>query len=243
MPVGRVSPPPELLGRTFVAMSLSVDGEPRPVVSGSRVTMTFEESMVSVETGCNALGVRVRISDDTVLSKAITQTDMGCDSPLTRQERWLAHFVDDDPRYALASDRLTLTADDRVIELASESRTESGLVDTDWVLTGIVHGAGPDATVGSVPVDIDSTVEFTDSGLHLDPAGCNQGSATIDLGGDAFTVRRTAATEMGCSGGDLAVERAVFDVLLRSDTEVAYRIDDDRLTVSRGEAGLVYRAD
>lgn len=109
-----------LEGRTFLSTSVTADGKPWPLVARSRVVVEFDERGLSLEAGCNRLFARARYADGYVTTSTLMTTDIGCDPARMSQDEWLAGFLTDDPQYTLESDRLTLSAGDRVIQLVPE---------------------------------------------------------------------------------------------------------------------------
>jgi heat shock protein HslJ len=110
-----------LLGRTFISAAVTEDGEPRALVPGTRIRVTFEERedrrVVGWRAGCNMFGADLEITGDRLLVGRIAATLIGCSDGLPEQDGWLAGFLGSDPRWRLSEDRLTLTSGDTVIEL------------------------------------------------------------------------------------------------------------------------------
>jgi heat shock protein HslJ len=104
-----------------VSVSVTENGEPRPLVAGTRIELTFEardeDGSLALRAGCNILGAGLRITPSRLVVDAVGGTEMGCADELHRQDRWVASFFGSDPAWRLDGDRLTLTSDATVIEL------------------------------------------------------------------------------------------------------------------------------
>jgi hypothetical protein len=118
--VDKPPPPAGLIGRTFVSMAVTENGEPRPLVPGTRIAVSFLErdgrTGVVWSAGCNTFGADVEITADRLLVGVIAGTAAGCRDDLHAQDEWLAGFFGSDPRWRL-DDRLVLTSGGTVIEL------------------------------------------------------------------------------------------------------------------------------
>jgi len=62
--------PEDLWGRTYVSVSVTEDGEPRPLAPGTRIEVTFEEredeGVVRWKAGCNIHGASVEITPESL---------------------------------------------------------------------------------------------------------------------------------------------------------------------------------
>ncbi len=91
----------DLDGRTFVARTVTVGGEPRPLVDGTQLVLGFDGAAMSVDAGCNQLSGDVAYADGVLRVGAMGGTEMGCDPDRMDQDTWVARFLSADPRYAL----------------------------------------------------------------------------------------------------------------------------------------------
>jgi heat shock protein HslJ len=112
----------DLWGHTFVSVEMTQDGEPRPLVAGTRLELTFEkqenEGGARWEAGCNTMGSGIEIAPDRLLlTEEVSGTAVGCRTELHEQDDWLADFFASDPHWDLTNTRLTLTSGETVIEL------------------------------------------------------------------------------------------------------------------------------
>jgi heat shock protein HslJ len=115
----------DLWGQSFVSTAVTEDGEPRPLVHGTRIRVTFEErkdqGIVRWQADCNTFGADVQITADVLRVGEIEGTAMGCRDDLHEQDEWLTGFIGADPRWRLSDARLTLTSGETVIELKRAS--------------------------------------------------------------------------------------------------------------------------
>jgi heat shock protein HslJ len=231
-------------GRTFLSTAVTVDGEPRPLVRGSQLSLTFSgERGMSLRAGCNTMFAAFDITDGRLtLTEPLGGTEMACEDPLMAQDEWIADFVASGLGYELAGGTLTLTGADTTIELVDEAVAvpDAALTGTEWVLEGIVSGSDETGAVASVPAGVRSTLRFEDDKV-LAELGCNGGGGEVTVGNSTFIVREFAQTLMACGGAKDEVERTVAGVL-GSDTEIGYAVDGETLTLRSGATGLIYSA-
>lgn len=245
-------------GPTLAAAYLSVDvterGEPRPLVEGTQIQLSFDEQRVGANLGCNSLGGSYRLDGDVlVVDDGLAMTEMGCDPERHAQDEWFAGVLTSRPTLAVDGATLTVTAGDTVITFQDREVAEPDreLVGTRWEIDGFLEGTGPDGTAMSMAVDEPGVLELRDDGLVVGSDGCNGfGYATGDGGvteglrhevaGDRITFSGSPVSEMKACD-DLAeyVERARA-VLAGT---VTWEIDADRLTlVAQDGRGVTYRA-
>lgn len=101
---------------TWKVSSLRVDGAARPIVPGTNPTVEFDKAgSVSIVTGCNRVGGKVRITSDTITADGgLMQTLMACEPDRMEQEAVLVKLLGTTARYTLDSgattgDVLTIT--------------------------------------------------------------------------------------------------------------------------------------
>lgn len=121
---GEPSPqrPEHLWDRAFVSVTVTQDGEPRPLVSGTRIEVAFEkrqpEGVGRWQAGCNIIGSTVQITEERlVIGDDLAGTSQGCREELYEQDRWLTGFFRSNPHWELSGDRLTLATARTVMEL------------------------------------------------------------------------------------------------------------------------------
>lgn len=116
-----------LMGKTFTGTAVTEGGQPRALVDGTDITVTFEsngEDVIRWDGGCNTFGAAVVISVDRLdLGADGGSTNAGCPQANQDQDDWLRSFFYGDPFWALDNGTLTLTVNDTVITLAEEPKT------------------------------------------------------------------------------------------------------------------------
>ncbi len=104
----------DLGGRTFV--SQEVFG--RPLVTGTQVTLSFEDDRISAEAGCNTMNAPATWTDGTLsVEGPMAMTRMACERGLQAQDEWLAEFLTSGPQVSIDGDTLILGNDRRGIVL------------------------------------------------------------------------------------------------------------------------------
>lgn len=229
----------DAVGRTYVSTDVIVDGEPHPLVDGSRIRLVIDERSVGADAGCNSLGGEYEMDGDRLVVNGLAMTEMGCDPALMEQDDWLVDLLTAGPVLALDGDRLTLTSGDTVVSLVDGESVvaDRPLRGTRWVLESY-GGSEPDDTVSSVPAEVLSTLRLDGARAWVSP-GCNHGSARYSLDGSDLRLDDIAMTLVGCDGERGDVERAVLDVLRH---DLAWQVDGDALTLTSLAGTLTYRA-
>jgi heat shock protein HslJ len=226
---------PDVDGRTFV----STDVTGHELVAGSSVSLAFVDGRLVASAGCNTMSGSYELDGDVLrLPEQLMSTMMGCAPDLMAQDEWLSSFLTAGPTLSLDVGDLTLTSGDVAIVAVDESVANPArpMVGTAWTLDTIVEGD----VASSVPVGVDApTFEIGQDGMAAVFTGCNRGSASAGLDGATLSLGPLRLTKMACPGDASAVEADVVAVL---DGDVTFAIDGDRLTLTKADRGLVYRA-
>ena len=232
------SSPLDVDGRTFLSTSVTVDGEPMSLVSGTQLSLSFAGSTITANAGCNTLGGDATIDDGTlVVGNGLAMTEMGCDSDRMDQDTWFADLLSADPSVVLDGSMLTLESKDTVVNMTDDELADPDrpLVETAWTLTGITEAD----TASSVPSHPKVTLRLTEDGEVQFNDSCNSLDGTYTVNGDNISLEHISTTLMACSPkGDVeaAVQAVLHDV-------VEFQIDGPSLTLSNGPYGLTYRAE
>jgi heat shock protein HslJ len=129
-PDGR--PGGSLVGRTFVSTSVTENGQPRPLVEGTRIELSIpSRDRIGASAGCNQLSGPLTIERHRLVVGTLASTRIGCAPELHRQDEWLARFLTGDPFYVLRGDSLRLQVGGTVVELVDRDVAERVLVDYD----------------------------------------------------------------------------------------------------------------
>lgn len=232
---GGFSTPPASLSGEYVVTSVTEDGEPRDLVRGSEIRLTFEDGQLRAHAGCNHLSGSYEIDGDTLTVGPMGGTEMGCPKPLMAQDEWLAGLFAEPAR--LGDDPLTITAGDIILTLTprEEASPDRTLTGTRWVLDGLIEGEA----VSSVPAGPKVVLTLTDDAAQI--AGlCNGWSAEVAATAEEITWTPGMRTLMACA--DEARNRLDADVAALLTGATAYEIEERTLRVMRGDRGLVFVA-
>lgn len=229
-------------GRDFLSVSVTEDGEDRPLVAGTRIRLSFnDDGSVGASAGCNSMGGQAEIRDGRLLVMAMSTTEMGCDPDRHAQDEWLADFLTSRPRFQLDDSLLILTGDGTEIRLEDRKVADPDrpLRDTRWEVDTVIDGEA----ASSVPEGAGAHLVFAARGDGFGGStGCNQmgGKAEIDEGARTITFGEVITTKMACEDERMQLERDVLDVL---DGTVGYEIEAGRLWLRHPDGhGLGLRA-
>lgn len=225
-------------GRTFLSTSVTENDEPKPLVDGTRIRVSFgADGRVSANAGCNYLSGSGRLESGRLLIDGLAMTEMACPGGLMEQEAWVAEFLTSRPALRLDGDELMLTGEAITVTLLDREVADPDrpLAGTRWSVHTVVTGETASSTLHPVPAVL--TIDAATSTFEA-TTGCVggrlQGSATI--AGDQITFAVTA--EEGCFGAANPVSDAVRATLTGL---VTYEIEADQLRLRRAngdELGL-----
>ena len=223
----------DLDGRTFV--STEVVGH--DLVADSEIRLSFQDASISVNAGCNTLVGGYTIEGDTLQAPVLAMTQMACDPALMDQDTWLSETFSGSPTLVLEGDDLTVTAaDGSTITFLDAVVAEPAqpLEGTRWVVDGLLANEG----ISTVPLGAEAAITITDGTAAVE-AGCNTGSAAVEITDTTITFGPLALTRMACGPEQTELENAVVAVL---SGEVTYTIDSSTLQLRKaadsGEIGL-----
>ncbi|SNR28514.1 Heat shock protein HslJ [Haloechinothrix alba] len=216
--------------RTFVSTSVSEGGEPRPLVDGTEVRLTFDGGELRAHAGCNHLFGNVRLQDGRLQVNGLGGTEIGCSPELAEQDEWLSGFLTGEPAVELDDETLVLAGGETTIVLADsgEAEPDRALEETRWLVDTVLDGD----VASSVPRDAAAHLTFAAGGEVRGNAGCNSLDARYTATGSRLDVEEITTTNMSCGQHVDRFERTVLDVLAG---EPSYEIDGDRLTLTGGE--------
>lgn len=228
---------------------------PLEVPDGARITLTIEDDGGTLRAGgraaCNQYGGTLDASDGAWRLDDLAVTEMGCEQPLMAAE---AAYLDALLRidgWSVDGDVLVLSGRDVELRFARLAPVESAaLTGTTWVLDGLLQGSGPDAAMSSTTVGVDPAVLRLDAdGTFTLFSGCRDFAGDWTTSGDLVVFpswgettdsRGVAANgDLTCGDDAIALEQTVIAVL---ESEFTPTLAERRLTVQRGDVGLVFRA-
>jgi heat shock protein HslJ len=227
-----------LRGRTFLSDSATVGGDPRPLVTGTQIRLTFwPDGRITASAGCNILSGSFRADGDHLVITELGSTEMGCDAARHSQDEWLASVLTASPAYVLDDMRLQLRSDDTDIALLDREVADPDrpLLHTAWAVDGVIDGS----MAGSIPAGTSATMVFDDDKIDVTITSCNQISGSVKIAPNTIDVGHLVTTDVACTGPAAALEAAIVAVL---DGKITYAIEAAtlRLTRSNGK-GLTLR--
>lgn len=232
---------PDLDATSWIVTAVTENGDPRALVPGSEIRVSFADGAISIEGGCNHLTGRYSLSSDSELStEALAGTEMGCAQPLMDQDAWLTGTVFAKPLLASVSGQaLSLSREGLEVMLGDRATIspDALLEGTAWHLDGIVTGEA----VSSVPAGTRvPTFTIAGDGSVTVDTGCNTGRGSAVVNGTTITFAPIATTKKACA--DKAGRQTESAVLAVLTGPAEWSITEQTLTITKGDRGLVYRA-
>ena len=224
-----------LVGRTFLSQAVTVAGEPRPLIAGTQMRLTFEDDgRISAWAGCNRRGGRVVIERDRIVIADSFTTLAGCDAERTEQDRWLSTVFAADPAYMIDGPLLRLTFDDTTIELLDSEIADPDrpLLGTRWHLEAMIN-MSTRLMQGAVV-----TVVFDGGRVDVAIEGCNESTAHTTITSAEIQVDSLVSSGRACARAETTAQAAIAAVL---DGKIRYSIDAGtlRLTHPSGQELLL----
>jgi heat shock protein HslJ len=222
------------VGSTYVSTGVVEAGQPKPLVEGTQLTLTFTDDGVNASAGCNQLFATGGIEDGVLVLSGVGSTEMACDPAIMAQEQWWGEFLASRPTVEVGEQTLTLSAQNVTVAMASQpSVPDRPLEGTVWTLDTIITGEA----ASNVPVA--SSVAFAESTMTVVVVGCRETVVPVTLAETTVTYDPTAFAPASCTDASAAVDEAVLAVFQTGSAD--YVIEGDRLTLSGpSEHGLVY---
>jgi heat shock protein HslJ len=180
--------PPSLVGRTFVATSVTEGGQPRPPVEGTEIEVSFpDQGRIGASAGCNSMGGTVEVQRRQLVVGALAMTRMSCGPERDEQDQWLAGFLEADPAFRLGADTLHLQVGGTAIELTEPEDPQPGppLEGTEWSLEAMIVGGD---AIYLLPPGTGATIGFGGGGVGARVVDCNVGSGDAEIKGSEITI-------------------------------------------------------
>lgn len=124
---------------SFVSISVTTNGQDRPLIQGSKITLTFQDDVVEGEgarpspndprspygiywnSGCNTTSGNLVVQRDRLVIEPIASTQIGCGLARDRQDDWIREFFAAGPRWRYQDELLVLEANGTVMRLLKYS--------------------------------------------------------------------------------------------------------------------------
>lgn len=236
-------------GRQFWSTSVTEDGEPRPLVDGTRIQIRFDEGNIGASAGCNSMGGTYSISDGVLEVTDMAMTEMGCDAPRHDQDQFVVDLLTNSPTITLDGDDLVLATTDVTLTLLDRNVADPdvSMIGTDWEITGFIDGSA----ASNFAIDVPGTVTFADDSTMRGHDGCGEFSGSVEVSdgstggpveGDGEVqfgpIDRVKTT--GCA--DAAYATAVHRTFETGDA--SFTIEGRNMTMlNRDGVGITLRAD
>lgn len=221
----------------WLSTAVTERGEPRSLVPGTRVGLTFGDGRLSANAGCNSMSGPVSFADGRLKIEELATTGMGCPGGgRHEQDDWLAKFLAEEPAYTYADGLLDLTTSSTHIELGPRELVEPDLPleGTAWRITHLTSGPPPGevdpggTASASSPGPAEGDLRFTDGKVRGN-AGCATFSGPAEVGEASVEVGPLEVARSGCSGRAAAGADHVVGVLAGA---VTYRTSPHTLTLT-----------
>ncbi len=206
----------------------------RSLVEGTRIRLSWTGDRLSAHAGCNQMSGTGSVTDGRLVVTGLGMTEMGCEPGRTEQDQWVADLLTSGPEIGTGADGFTLTGDTVAVRFTTEVLpADASLEGTTWLLESVVEGDVASSAVGGTE---DSAPRFRiDDGRVEGFDGCNDLSGLVEVSEDRISSDDDlVATQRQCV---MAVPP--LDILLAGSS---YVVEGKRLTLTRGEVSLVFRA-
>jgi len=194
-------------------------------------TARFESGRVTGFAGCNRLTGSYTLQENRLTIGGVAGTMMACPEPAMSIERALHAALTGTLSYAIAGDRLSLTAGSGAV-LLFDKEAAATLDGTTWEVTG--YNNGRQAVVSPI-TDTQLSVAF-EKGTVTGQAGCNTFRAPFSIEGNRITVGPAATTRKMCAENVMTQEREFLKAL---ESATTWSIDAGLLDLHRADGERV----
>ncbi|NEA34128.1 META domain-containing protein [Streptomyces sp. SID13031] len=225
-------------GQSFLSVTVTEGGKAKQLAPNTRIQLQFlDDGRLSANAGCNSMGGKVATGGGKLAVKDLATTDMGCDPPRHAQDDWLAKLLQDEPTWALAADKLTVSKGDTqlVLQNRETAQPDKPLDSTRWSLETVVSGQ-----TASHPIDA-GKAHLTFNGERVTGStGCNDFQGVVARTGNKVTFGELSVTTAECLDEPAKLEQSVISKL---SGELTYSIEADRLQLRAADgSGLDFTA-
>lgn len=200
-------------------------------------TVRFDRGAVQGFGGCNHFAGQYQLEGDKLTIGRLAATMMACPEPVMAVEGAFKQALAGVLRYAIAQDRLTLSAgSDAEPTLTFVAEPPLRLEGVTWEVTGFNNGRH---AVVSPLNGTKLTLSFKDGSI-VGNAGCNTFRAPYSLEGNRLTVGAAAATRKHCDDAQVMEQEGQFLAAIESATQWA--IERGMLDLHRADGERVLSA-
>ena len=231
----------DLRGRTFLSTGVTENGQPKQLVTGTRIRLNFGEEgrRIGANAGCNHMGGEARVENGRLVAGDMAMTAMGCDGGRSEQDAWLAKFLADKPTIRASGTELVLANNTTEIRLLDRTVADPDrpLIGTRWVVESVIDRD----TASSIAQGAVAQLVLNADGTFTGNTGCNHMGGGAVIAAPTIRFAGVITTKMACEEGRMRLEQAVLSVL-RDD--VSYEIEADQLRLRHASGkGLDLRAE
>jgi heat shock protein HslJ len=209
-------------------------GQPVPIVAGSKITMTIAGGKVSGSAACNAYGGTIKVAGTAVTITALSMTEMACQENLMASETAYLAALPGVTTVERSGSSLVLTGPD--VELSFvliPPVADTSLVGTSWVLESLIDGQVASSTVAR------ATLKLNPDGTFAASTGCRDVTGRYTISGDVVKVTLDPYDTIGCANPIGDQDAQVLHVI---GTQFSFAVQGDGLTLTADDRGLGYRA-
>lgn len=231
-------------GTAYVVTGVTVAGERQDLVPGSEIRLAFADGSLRITAGCNTMSGDYELVGTRLSVAPLAMTEMGCAPRLMEQDAWVAGLFERPVQLATGDDA-SLISGDTVLSLTDRevASPDLPLAGTTWVLDSIGTGTGPDGAVSSVPAEWGAELEVRADHSFSYFWGCGSndgGTVAIEDGTATWTVEVSGIADcVEHVEGSEEAEEALKAVI---HGRTGFSIDEDRLTITRGDRTLGFVA-
>lgn len=221
----------DILRINWRLISLSLDGENRPLVE-TTPTVRFEESGQAGGTnGCNSYGGPVSFAGDEIAFGALFSTEIGCEPVVAAVEQDFMSAISRVDWWSADAGTMTLRASDGSAVLAFVAPVP--VIDRPLAGTWVLDTIGDADVVSSIISGTDPTIEISGDQFG-GSTGCNAlfGTVTTDVDG-TFIVRDLGTTDVACDGDIASQESEILAIL---ESAVSFEVEGEHLLIAADDS-------
>ncbi len=211
-------------------------GQPIPIVAGSRITLKVDGTPIGGSAACNLYGGTIEVHGSSVVISALAMTELACQEDLMASEAAYLAALPCTTTVARNGDNLVLTGPELELRFALVAPVaDANLIGTTWILESLISGEVSSSTLGERV-----TLELNGDGAMSASTGCREVTGRYTISEGQVQVTLDPYEAIGCAAELGAQDAHILDVL--SDG-FGVSMDGERLTVTAGDQGMVYRTE
>jgi heat shock protein HslJ len=210
-------------------------GQPIPIVAGSRITLNIDGTQVGGSAACNMYGGTIQVEGSSVAISALSMTEMACQENLMASEAAYLAALPRVTTVALSGETLVLSGPAVELRYTPVAPVaDADPIGTTWILESLINGETASSTVAA------ATLQLSADGRMAASTGCRQVTGSYTISKQQLVITLDPYDAIACAEPLGGQDTHVLDVLTNSPQ---IGIDGNRLTLSAGDKGLDYRAE